>query len=51
MHRSNRKSCRADPDTALNSDALLSLSGAMSLIAAASLIARNGRELKVPLRD
>ena len=51
MHRSNRKSCRADPDTALNSDAVLSLSRVMSLIVAAGLIARNGRELKVPLRN
>ena len=51
MHRSKRKSCRADPDTALNRDGLLSLSGAMSLIAAACLIAGNRRELRVSLRD
>ena len=49
MHRSNKNSCRADPDTALNSDALLSFSGAMWLIVTASLFAGNGRELRVPL--
>ena len=50
MHRSNRNSCRAEPDTALNSDPVLSLLGAMSLTVAASLIAGNGRELKVSLK-
>ena len=51
MQRSNRNNCRVDPDTALNSDAVLSISDAISVTVAANLIAGNGRELNVSLRD